>query len=559
MNSTPEDVEKIATSIDPSANVRTMPGLVRPSLIEFVAGLAGPNEEQLFLSIVDYAANYILTGEEVFFLIGDRPKTFTVKATKGPRSNLLKGRGFDFEIDPASIRNDKAVVNIIDITREEESVRRGDFYNELRLLGIKSAIIAAVGENGLLAVAARHAQAFSKIDEITLQSSAIQSNYVLKNFTHRMELEKSLAENRRLLDLTEKIALTTAFPDLLRATLQAVHDVVKGDTGSLMLFDDMTGELKIKAAFGLPKEAGTYRVELGQGISGWVAQNKKALLVKDLPDYIKPLASRSDLVSAISVPMIAGDFLVGVVNIGSRDPKISFSSKDIKLTVRLLRQAAISIRNSKDCYGLESLYLDLMKAMTQVVEARDPYSQGHSENVTRYSVAIASEMALPPGKVRAIKLAAMVHDVGYAAISPSIFKVTEPLSTIERALIKTHPVLAGEMMKKIPRLADVATIILHHHERFGGSGYAGGLKGEEIPLGSRILSVADAFDAMTSKKAYREAFPAAEAVIELRRGSGSQFDPEIVRIFCQLLEENPELMPKREEKRTEAQAETGNA
>lgn len=540
MGQKPEDADKTAASFEARASDRSVPGLIRPSLIEFIAGVV--DEVQLYSCFVDYGSRYILAAEEVIFLLAENNlKILTVKATKGARSGLLRDRSFNLAgSEIVSIFEDRTVINIPDTIVETESGRADEMTNELQHIGVRSLIFSAVGNFGVLAAAARRPQAFSKYDEVTLKSAAKQAAYVLNNSIRLKELEKSLAETRRLLELTERLAMTSTFSSLLRSTLQAVREVVKGDTGSLMLLDETTQELKIKAAFGLPDKVGLYSVKLGQGIAGWVAKHKKAVVVKDLPAK-QELIAGGKLISAISVPMLAGDHLVGVVNIGSKKTEVVHSQEEVDLATRLLTQAAVAIDNFRLGGGREELYLDTVKALVRIIETRDPYLTGHAEKVTKITLAIAKKLLLSDEEIKMIETAALLHDVGYVNVNASIFRLTQPLSTVERALIKTHPAVANEVIRQIPRLAGAADIILSHHENFDGSGYTRGLRGDGIPLGSRILAVADAYEAMISKRAYREALSIKQALAELRQCAGSQFDPQVVDTLLQLFKEDPAL------------------
>ncbi|NPV52662.1 MAG: HD-GYP domain-containing protein [Firmicutes bacterium] len=169
------------------------------------------------------------------------------------------------------------------------------------------------------------------------------------------------------------------------------------------------------------------------------------------------------------------------------------------------------------------------------MDARDTHTTRHSQNVARYSKAIAREMKLPLDDQKAVHLAGLLHDVGKIGISRSCLSKAGRLTSEELKEIRRHPILSFELIAEIPGFHDIAMIVLYHHERIDGQGYPRGIKGEEIPLGSRILCVADSFDAMISERVYREAMPISQAMSELERCAGTQFDPEVVRAFCSYL------------------------
>jgi len=140
-----------------------------------------------------------------------------------------------------------------------------------------------------------------------------------------------------------------------------------------------------------------------------------------------------------------------------------------------------------------------------------------------------------------LRIAAILHDVGMGLATGSVGATDRPLSTVDRGLVRAHPKVASDVMLQVPSLEGLAPVVRHHHERFDGDGYDTGLSGASIPMGSRILAVADAFVAITSPRPYREALATQEALEELNATSGSQFDPEVVETFVRLLAERPDL------------------
>jgi diguanylate cyclase (GGDEF)-like protein/putative nucleotidyltransferase with HDIG domain len=185
---------------------------------------------------------------------------------------------------------------------------------------------------------------------------------------------------------------------------------------------------------------------------------------------------------------------------------------------------------------LERANLATIEALAAAIEARDPYTHGHTERVGEYAVAIAAELGLPPKDWQSLRLAAVLHDIGKIGISDAILKKPARLTHDEFETIKDHSRIGYEMLKSVPFLKEELPIILHHHESVDGSGYPAGLKGDAIPLGSRVLLVADALDAMTSDRTYRKALPLEEALRRLRVASGTQFDAAVVQATLRCLD-----------------------
>ena len=179
----------------------------------------------------------------------------------------------------------------------------------------------------------------------------------------------------------------------------------------------------------------------------------------------------------------------------------------------------------------------LLEAMVIAVDNKDRYTRRHSEEVAEFSCAIATAMGLSEDTVRLIRLSALVHDVGKIGIPDAILRKPGALSEEESNVMKQHPVLGALIVGALPNLAGVVDGVRSHHERWDGGGYPDGLKGEEIPLIGRIMAVADAFSAMTTTRPYRKGMPLEEAITELERGAGKQFDPQIVPVFVRLLRE----------------------
>lgn len=185
---------------------------------------------------------------------------------------------------------------------------------------------------------------------------------------------------------------------------------------------------------------------------------------------------------------------------------------------------------------LKQGYLDTVRSLVGALEAKDVYTRGHSERVAEYSAAIAASMGLAQEAIERIRLAAQLHDLGKVGLSDSVLCKAGRLTSDEYTEVRHHPEIGAEIVERVPALSDLAPIVRHHHERYDGTGYVDGLRGDDIPLESRVLAVADSFDAMTSSRAYRPAMSAAAAMEEVLACQGSQFDPDIVGHLRQAIE-----------------------
>lgn len=185
---------------------------------------------------------------------------------------------------------------------------------------------------------------------------------------------------------------------------------------------------------------------------------------------------------------------------------------------------------------LQENSLNVLRAMVNVLEYRDAYTAGHSQRVTELTMALGRGLELPDGDLEVLQLAGPIHDLGKIGIEDSILRKPSKLSDEEYAIIKSHPEKGRQIIEPLEFLQETIPIILHHHEQFDGRGYPAGLAGRDIPLGARIIAVGDTFDAMTSSRAYRDARASEEAIEELVRCRGTQFDPDIVDLFLKLSE-----------------------
>ena len=180
---------------------------------------------------------------------------------------------------------------------------------------------------------------------------------------------------------------------------------------------------------------------------------------------------------------------------------------------------------------MRELLLGSLKTLAAAIDAKDPYTRGHSERVTRFSLAIAKEMGFKGKDLDNINIAALLHDVGKIGIEDSILRKPGLLTKEEYAVIKRHPAIGGDIMGAIRQLRDVVPGIRHHHEAFNGSGYPDGISGQEIPLAARIIAIADSYDAMTSERPYQKAMTDEYVLDVITKMSGERYDPQVVGAF----------------------------
>lgn len=214
--------------------------------------------------------------------------------------------------------------------------------------------------------------------------------------------------------------------------------------------------------------------------------------------------------------------------------------KLILLEISYLIITFISAGFMKKHQKVKEDHLVLISTLSNALDSRDTYTSGHSNNVSYYATNIALEMKLSDDMIDTIRIGGLLHDIGKIGVPESILLKPGKLSEDEFSTIKKHPLIGYEMIKHVKEFQDngILDIVKYHHERYDGLGYPNGLKGEEIPLVARIMGVADSFDAMTSKRVYSQKMSIEDAIFEINRNKGTQFDPEIVEAFVRLYEKN---------------------
>ena len=197
---------------------------------------------------------------------------------------------------------------------------------------------------------------------------------------------------------------------------------------------------------------------------------------------------------------------------------------------------------------LEKAYLDTIGILRQTVEAKDPYTRGHSDRVSEFSVLIGKKMGLDDETLHTLKIGGLFHDIGKIGIPDSILLKESKLSDEEYSQIKNHPMIGVHMLGDAAIFTDILPIVKHHHERYDGRGYPSQLVGDDIPYVARIAAVADTFDAMTSKRSYRDSLPIDVVRAEIERCSGTQFDPNIAKVFLDIMDNDFDLIREIQEK-----------
>jgi len=347
-------------------------------------------------------------------------------------------------------------------------------------------------------------------------------------------------------ELTAELDFDKLFPLIIGK----VTDVMSAERSSLYIIDWERHEIWTKVA----EHIDPIRLPLGKGISGRVAESGEVLNVVDaweLPYFDRTFDQehqfRTKSVLCMPIKNHVGE-RIGVIQVINKTGKEQFDSEDEIFLKALASQIGIALENSLLIEELLLSFQSSISTLSAMVDARHPLTAGHSQRVTDYSLLIAREMGMSKDEIETLKYAAILHDIGKIGIRDEVLLKNGPFTPEERAEMNTHPVKTKAILDEFyfPKgLEEVPDVALHHHEKINGEGYPDGLTGEQLPLGSKIMTVADVFDALTSRRDYPkyasgetlngDPMPLSMAVSILKQESGSHFDPDVVAAFLRCL------------------------
>ena len=366
-------------------------------------------------------------------------------------------------------------------------------------------------------------------------------NHITQELEHKIEeLESSRQLVRQLLSrIGSAIISYEGIDSILNLIVENTVQALEAQVGSLMLVDGEKQALYVKTFW--PNEGVSinrdHRVGLGEGIAGWVAREGRAMRSSGSPFALGLIASHRNEGPVLCVPLKLREHPIGIMAVLRQDATKPFSDDDESLLLSIGSQMAVAIENYRLNLDVERTYFETIMALAMAVEAKDPYSAGHSKRVGYYAVKIGERMGLKPEVLKVLQHAGTLHDIGKIGIKDGILLKPTPLTPEEAKIMQQHSLIGEAIIKPVRSLANVASLIRHHHERYDGSGYPSGLRGREIPFGARILSVADTYDAMVTDRPYRKRLPVEDAIAELTRLAGKQYDPEVVEAFVAFLDE----------------------
>ncbi|MBE0415142.1 MAG: PAS domain S-box protein [Dehalococcoidia bacterium] len=416
--------------------------------------------------------------------------------------------------------------------------------------------------HGVMAIASYSEREFTPEDIGLLQALGNQIAVAIENASLYRDIK----------DKAERLAVTAKLTRIIVSSLdiEEVFDTFASEVKRLVDFDrasiavvegDRLRFIAVSSAMETELAIGT-TVPLQESATAWVVENKTHNIETDFAQEarfsIDETLFKEGLRSAIRLPLFSKGEVFGTFNLMSRHPN-AYGERELEILEELAGQIATAIQNDRlyqeseqrkdeleGAYDqlmssaraldrgkrdLEDAYLSMARTLVLTLEARDPYTRGHSERVAQFSRQTAIEMGLSREEMRTLETAARLHDLGKIGIPDAILLKAGPITPSERAEIQLHPTRAVELLRFLGFMDGVLPIVEGHHERYNGGGYPDGIKGELTPLGARILAVADAYDAMTSTRPYRPPMTSDEVIGVLRKGAGTQWDPKVVEAF----------------------------
>jgi len=373
------------------------------------------------------------------------------------------------------------------------------------------------------------------------------------------ELQEPVAETGNLLEerlmmneainiienLSETISSSLGMNELAGEIVKHTSTVLNVEICALLLLDENTDILSIIASTGIADESiNSIRIKNGKEISGLVAKFNEIKVINNLAIQASSYQLKYETCykhTLVSIPLSIKNKVIGVLNVSNRKTGKPFSPVDVEILKIIALESAVALQNFKLIKEQHQDYINTIIALASAIDARDPYTYQHSNNVTKYAVRIAKEMKLPSKMIEDIKYASLLHDVGKIGIRDDVLMKPGKLTDEEFLQIKNHPIKGEEIIKSLPFLKGIGRIMRHHHERFDGKGYPDGIKGKDIELSARILKIADFFDAITTDRPYRKAFSLEEAKNELIKNKGVELDPNLTDCFLEILEKEPHL------------------
>jgi len=352
-----------------------------------------------------------------------------------------------------------------------------------------------------------------------------------------LEWEQASLEKERLeqlLKLGYEVGTSHDLPVLSSLIENMALKLVPAEGSLLFLRDEARQDL-----FTL-KQAHTRRVPLGEGLVGksaWTGETLVATALSRSSDYLAHYDAQLGIHmrNLIAVPLKTPQKIHGVLEVVNKREG-TWTAEDIQILESFCNTVAVAIQNARLLEEVERLFLSSIEALAEAIDAKDPYTHGHTQRVRDFTMSIGRRLIRDTETLRKLELSALLHDIGKIGTRESVLNKEGRLSDEEFLHMKEHVIRGAQILQNIPNMEEVIGGVKYHHEKYDGSGYPEKLKGAEIPIFGRIIAVADTFDAMTSDRPYRKGLEDEIALFEIKKFSGKHYDPRVVEAFIQAYE-----------------------
>jgi putative nucleotidyltransferase with HDIG domain len=389
---------------------------------------------------------------------------------------------------------------------------------------------------------------YTEDDQLILTTLANQTAVAVENARLFSAEQSRREELDALYELTRQLVATNDVDHVIQNTTR--HVVTSAHvTFSRVLTPDTNGSFYCRAAFPIRTidyNLGAERFEPDNTLPFYqraLRRNEPTFINRNDPGITDAIQSSLmlDLASTICMcPLRVGDQSLGLLILGERREanREPFDADKMRLVLAIADQAANALQRANMHEQMENTFLETVLALANAMDARDTYTNDHSQRMCVLAEVVCRELNCDSNDIWAVHWASLLHDIGKIGVPDRILRKGGPLTEEEWVIMKKHPEIGARIVAPVKKLENVAPLIQAHHERFDGTGYPFGLKGVEIPLGARILSIVDAYTAMTDDRVYRKPRSLKDAIDELRRESGHQFDPALVEVFVTILEKD---------------------
>ena len=382
-------------------------------------------------------------------------------------------------------------------------------------------------------VEALNSQLAFKIKELETANKAIMS--LSKEVKGKnIQLEKAVDKLKKIGEIGRMLSSIVDTQELMRIIIQTTAETLGSDTVTMHLRNSHSAPVTIQYKQGIGIETiSDLSAELGKEYADLFAHGKPFFSGNNNSpaDGAKPASGPK-----LGVPLKIKGHVTGAMIVQNLPESSPFNEDALQLLTTLSNHAVVAMENAWLYESLKSSYLSTIQSLVNALEASDRFTKGHSERVRLLSVELGKHIGLDAREIELIEQASILHDIGKIGIDQFVIQKQGKLTAKEYSMIKAHPLIGDEILNPIENLEEVRKTIIQHHERYDGKGYPYGLQGDELSLKSKILSVADTFDAMMTDRPYRKALSIYRVKEELKTNAGTQFDPYVVEAFIDMLD-----------------------